>query len=296
MGVIISGVTVTPERARVPWPRFLILIALIGASAALVAYFTSPGLSPQPTRASSLDARIHVPLFVDPNHVHHTPRFRFTFDTPEALAGLRASERLDDVVTGAAGDFERAMRLMHWARRQWEPGVPNPYPPLDARIILRDIRRGFTGGQSAQYNTILVQALQSLGIPARYVRLVDHDVIEARPGEEARWLCLDPLNDTIFMDETATPLSAYEVHERILSRLPVALSQGHRSEDPAALLRSFASFGIWLKNDHVGSPVNFADLERYIVYFVDQADQPTPFAPGVLTTTDPVDLYAEGRS
>ena len=44
-----------------------------GDTGALVAYFTSPELSPQPTRASGLDSRIHVPLFVDPNKVHPDP-------------------------------------------------------------------------------------------------------------------------------------------------------------------------------------------------------------------------------
>jgi hypothetical protein len=187
--------------------------------------------------------------------------------------------------------LDRAVRLMRWTRGQWEPGVPNPYPPLDARIILRDIRRGFTSGFCAQYNYVLAQALQSLGVPARYVSLVEHEVIEARLPDMGRWICLDPLYDAFYADETGRPLSVLEIHQRVLGGGAVSASGGQRIPDMKAHLQAFRSFAVWLKNDHIGSPLNFSDLEHYKVYFLDDPAA-APRAPaGALTTTRPEDLY-----
>jgi len=273
----------------------MVLVGLVGAGVAGFAYLTSPPRSspPPPAEPAAEDSRIHVPLFVDPATVKPTPRFRFTFDPPEALAALRQEENLDEVVAGAVDDLARCVRLMSWTRKQWEPGIPNPYPPLNARIILKDIRRGFTGGFCAQYNYVLAQGLQSFGIPARYVSLVEHEVIEARLPDAGWWVCLDPLYDTYYMDEAGRPLSVYEIHRRVLDGQPVRLSDGHLVEDIPAQLEKFRSFAVWLKNDHVTSPLNFADLERYKVYFLDGADDAAraPVPRGALTTTEPVDIY-----
>jgi hypothetical protein len=270
----------------------LVLVGLAGIAAALLAYRTSERRAAlvQPVGPVA-DAKIHVPLFVDPNLVHPTPRFRFTFDPPGALAGLRAKEGLDGIVAGAATDLERAAALMHWTRRQWEPGIPNPYPPLDARIILRDIRRGFTGGFCAQYNYVLAQALQSLGIPARYVSLVEHEVIEARLPDMGRWICLDPLYDAYYMDDKGRPLSVLEIHRRALAGEAVSPSVGHKVSDIKSQLQAFRTFAVWLKNDHISAPVNFSDLEQYKVYFLDSPAAAVQAPAGVLTTTRAEDLY-----
>jgi len=209
------------------------------------------------------------------------------------LAVLRQQEKIDEIVAGAATDLERGIRLMHWTRAQWEPGVPNPYPPLDARIILADIRRGFTSGFCAQYNYVLAQSLQSIGIPARYVSLVEHEVIEMRPGELARWICLDPLYDAWYRDETGRPLSVYEIHKRVLDGATVSPSEGNRLTDPATQLRAFRLFAVWLKNDHITSPANFADLERYKVHFLDEPGAAAQLPHGALTTTALQDLYPD---
>jgi hypothetical protein len=180
---------------------------------------------------------------------------------------------------------------MHWARAQWKPGVPSPYPPLDARIILRDIRRGFTGGFCAQYNYVLAQALQSFGMPARYVSLIEHEVIEARLPDKGRWICLDPLYDTTYLDEKGEPLSVYEVHRRVKEGLPVTLSNPTLAAGKPDHMDAFRAFAVWLKNDHISAPVNFTDLERYKVYYVPQGTSPDGLPAGALQTSEVADLY-----
>ncbi len=286
---------VTLERKAGWWPAAMIACGVAGIGAALMAWYTAPipSAAAAPGAGEETGKKIHVPMFVDPGLVRPTPRFRFSFDPPAALKELRSSEGLDAVVAGAPEDLDRAIRLMHWTRKQWEPGIPNPYPPIDARIILRDIRRGFTGGFCAQYNYVLAQALQSFGILARYVSLVQHEVIEARPAGEARWICLDPLYDAFYSDETGVPLSVYEIHRRVRDGLSVTASAGNRIPALATHLSAFSSFAVWLKNDHVSSPINFTDLERYKVHFLDASSEGGRVPAGALSTTEPGDLYSD---
>jgi len=283
----------TIAKSRIRWRPLLVIVALLGAGAALFPWvqqsLNATGSAPAPAD----DGRIHVPLFLDPAKVRPTPRFRFTFDRPQDLADLRKQEKLDDVVAGAHDELERCIRLMRWTRRQWEPGVPNPYPPLDARIILRDIRSGFTKGFCAQYNYVLVQGLQSLGIYARYVTLMGHEVIEARPRELNRWVCLDPLYDTLYTDDAGRLLSVYEVHRRLIQGRPVRITNDRLMGEVEQKLKAFSSFAVWLKNDHVGSPLNFADLERYKVHYLDSPDAGRLTPLGSLTTLEPADLYPD---
>ena len=280
------------ERAPGRRPSLMILVAMTGLGVAALAYMTAPthsSSSEAPGRAR--DEKIRVPMFIDPDSVQPTPRFRFTFDPPEVLAGLRAEEDLDAVIAGAGSDLDRAVQLMRWTRAQWEPGIPSPYPPINARIILRDIRREFTGGFCAQYNYVLVQSLQSFGIPARYVSVVEHEVIEARLPDLGRWVALDPLYDTYYTDDTGRPLSALEIHGSTRDGLPVMLSNENLVADIPSHLGAFRSLAFWLKNDHVSSPLNFTDLERYKVYFVDQTSEADLIPFGALTTSEPVDIY-----
>jgi len=118
-------------------------------------------------------------------------------------------------------------------------------------------------------------------------------VIEARLPDVGWWVCLDPLYDTYYTDDAGRPLSVYEVHRRVVDGDSVTLSNGSLVEDVPAHLEAFRSFAVWLKNDHVTAPLNFTDLERYKVYFLDGADDPgrARIPPGALTTTEPVDLY-----
>jgi hypothetical protein len=138
---------------------------------------------------------IEVPLFVSPERVCHHLRVHFTFDDAESLRTLRTREKLDKVIAGAKTDMGVFIQLMQWVRGQWSPGRPDPYPPIDATVILDNIRRGETGGFCAQYCFVLVQCLQSLEYKARYVTVKGHEVAEVWSPELSKWVMLDPLYD-----------------------------------------------------------------------------------------------------
>ncbi len=256
---------------------------------ALVSLLMRQNRSAQAGSVASLAATMRVPLFVDPGEVRHRPRFLFTFDAPEALTDLRTEENLEAVVAGATDDLDLFRRLVAWTRSQFEPGVPDPYPPLDARIVLRNIRSGVTGGFCAQYNYVLVQSLLSLGYPARYVTVVDHEVLEAWQRDRGRWVCLDPLNAATYIDEEDRPLSVLEICDRVRGGRPVIPGPGSLAGTRRVAERAFVRFAVWLRNDHVSRPINFADIDRYKVAYLWAGETPGPWAG--LFTTDPADLY-----
>ena len=90
-------------------------------------------------RANKDRKSIRVPQFVALEKVFYRSRFYFTFDSPQTLEKYRETENLDGVVEGWKNDFDLARKLMNWCRAQWEPGRPDPYPPINAIEILREI-------------------------------------------------------------------------------------------------------------------------------------------------------------
>lgn len=235
---------------------------------------------------------LRVSLFVDPAQVVQRSRLRFSYDPPEALSALRREEGLDDVVAGAESDGEAWRRLMEWTSAQWTYGRPDPYPPPDARIILRDIRSGFTGGFCAQYCFVLVQAIQSFGVPARLVTITGHEVAEAWLPDEGRWVMLDPSYRLQVTDLRDRTLNALEIRRAVEGGEPLTFTAGHRApssvEEYAA---RFLSFAVWLRDDFVSRPMNFADFDRYRVWFDPPAD--AALSPRSLRTDLAEDLYGE---
>jgi hypothetical protein len=232
-------------------------------------------------------------LFIDPQRVEHRSRLQFSFDPPELLAALRAEERLDDHVTGSRSDQEAWARLMVWTRAQWQPGRPDPYPPPDARIILRDVRADATGGFCAQYCFVLAQAIQSFGVPARLVTVVGHEVVEAWLRDERRWVMFDPTYRLQVAESSGRRLSALEVARAAAAGEALEFTaEDLAQEAPEAYARRFLELAVWLRNDFVGAPMNFADFDRYRAWF-DPAGSPGS-AVGGLRTPHELDLYPDG--
>jgi hypothetical protein len=179
---------------------------------------------------------------------------------------------------------------MEWTGDQWQLGTPNPYPPPDARIILRDIRSGFTGGFCAQYCFVLCQAIQSFGIPARMVTITGHEVVEGWLRDERRWVLLDPTYRLQVIDAGGRPLDALEIRRGVEQGAALAVTAGHRlPEAEAAYLARYRRFAVWLRNDLVSRPMNFTDFPRYLVWF----EPPDELGrdPGSLVTSHAEDLY-----
>jgi len=233
-----------------------------------------------------------VHLFADPAGVRHFPRFRFVYENPAVLQDLRQQEGLDEVVAGARDDQETFRRLMTWVRDQWEPGRPDPYPPPDARIILRDIRQGVTGGFCAQYCFVLLQAIGSFGAPARCVTVEGHEVIEAWLRDQGRWVMFDPLHDLQILDNEGRSLSALEIWEHSDDPSVLRMTSDNRcSQEQSTYLERFRHFAVWLRNDFVSQPMNFTDFDRYRVWFDPSEVRTVPSA--ALRTSFAMDLYPE---
>lgn len=240
---------------------------------------------------STTQKSIEILPFVAPEKVRHQPRFHFTFDNEETLKPLRKREKLDQLIAGAKTDMEMFLQLMKWVRAQWSPGEPNPYPPIDAIVILDKIRKRETGGFCAQYCYVLVQSLQSLGYKARYVTIEGHEVTEVWSPEFSKWVMLDPLFE-LYINQGIKPLSVLEIHHKIIKGefdLEV-----HAQKDPGDLreyIFRYKKFAVWLKNDHVSSPINFFDIGRYQIHFLDDQNERRYVPAGSLDTFFPEDLY-----
>jgi hypothetical protein len=214
-----------------------------------------------------------VPLFIEPSKVKYDSRLNFTYDSIEVLHSYRIQEQLDSVVENAENDFQKVMKLLIWTRRQFEPKRPDPYPPMDAVSILREIRAGRTGGFCAQYNYVFVQAVQSFGIKARYVTINLHEVTEVWIEDLKKWVCFDPYYIAYVTDNSHQPLSVYQIYQAAKNQSPVLIETRKEIEDTQYYLNRFIHFAIWIKNNHISSPINFQDIDYYKIYFYETLDE-----------------------
>jgi hypothetical protein len=234
---------------------------------------------------------VEVLFFIPPEKVHYQARFNFTFDNEEILRALRNREKLDTVIAGAKTNIEVFLRLMKWVRAQWSPGRPDPYPPIDAVVILDKIREGVTGGFCAQYCVVLVQCLQSFGYKARYVTIKRHEVTEVWSPRLSKWVMLDPLYE-LYISKGVNPLSVLEIHNMVLrGEQDMEIHAKKHPGDLREYLSRYERFAVWSKNDHVSSPINFFDIERYKIYFLDDPNEQMAVPLGSLYTPFPEDLY-----
>jgi hypothetical protein len=235
---------------------------------------------------------MQVPLFIDLAHVKYETRFHFTYDPVDVLHTYREQEDLDSIVVNVSTHFEKVLRLLHWAREQWEPGRPDPYPPINAQQILQAIRTGQTGGFCAQYNYVFVQAVQSFGMRARYVTIRNHEVTEVWIPEFGKWVCFDPLYTAYYTNQAQVPLSVYEVYKSVKQHTSVLMITQNRIRDTNAHLSQFNTFAIWIKNNHISSPINFVDIEYYKVHFYEEFNElSSSIILHRLTTSSVKDLY-----
>lgn len=171
---------------------------------------------------------------------------------------LRSREKLDDVVAGAATQFEAIVRLNGWAHRQWVSGGSFYYPPWDAVEILDLAREHDNRGFCAQYAIVLLQACQSLGIHARYVDLPGHFVVAVWSDDFDRWVVLDPLYD-IHYEKDGIPMRGREIYgaywtENVQGIVTVD-SAGHRAPVAREDLSFYRLYSISLAANQLTAPV-----------------------------------------
>jgi hypothetical protein len=217
------------------------------------------------------DTRIRVPRWTDKPTPQQT-RFVYAFEAPEALADFRRSERLDDVVGADASNLELARKLAAWARQQFPPTKPDPYPPLSAPIFLNEIRAGRTGGFCAQYVALVVQGLASFGRYARYATVEGHEVMSVYDENRANWQFYDPMNDVWAEDDDDRAISGLSVHRRLTGEEEGAVHWRSGLDHDAAWYAEYENhvrglYAVWLLNDWTTHPHDFSDIQRSLLFW-----------------------------
>ncbi len=246
-------------------PAAVVVVALVAGAACEVPLTASA----EAIAPGGLDARIRVPRWTVPAPPPRT-RFLYTFEDPEKLQAFRIAEQLDFVVKDAATPFDEARALGAWARAQFPPTKPDPYPPLSAPVFLAEIRAGRTGGFCAQYAALVVQGLASIGRYARHATIRDHEVIELY---DDGWRYYDPQNDVWAVDENGKVLDGLSIHRRLNEEEPGAVvwkTGGAPKSDAwqqgyAAQVRGF--YAAWLENAWTSTPHNFDDVQRSLLFW-----------------------------
>jgi hypothetical protein len=158
-----------------------------------------------------------------PNGDILTSNYLFTYENwnEPRVWDLRRQENLDQTIQGLTQDRQIFEALTAWARLQFEPGFPDPYPLSNGLSILEDIRNKKTEGFCGQYAYLLADALKSFGFfDVRYVEIAQdektsHFLLQAWDNQTARWMLLDPLYASIVVNRNGEPQDAWDVHAAV---------------------------------------------------------------------------------
>lgn len=155
------------------------------------------------------------------------------------LKKYRESHKLDQIVKGAASEFEVMMRLLNWAYRV--PLTSNAYSwnwndvtrtPLIAEGTGMPQLNGpfFKGRRMVEMclypNQALIGALLSLGYQARHINIHSegesgHEVTEVWSNELNKWVYMDATRDYYYYDpETGIPFNLLEIHNLLAAKMP----------------------------------------------------------------------------
>jgi len=155
--------------------------------------------------------------------------FAYQLADESRLKILRERWRLDHVVQGANGEFEKILRLKRWTRQQWENGWDRGplqfVPPWDAMIVLELASRKLVLGMCTHYASTFVQACLAVGLNARVVIISCHCVAEVWSNEHRKWVLMDPGCDfddgrkgSRHFERYGIPMSALDLHRAHISQ------------------------------------------------------------------------------
>jgi len=151
-----------------------------------------------------------------------------TFPNPKTnseLIELNEEYKLDELVSNAKSDIEKAMILLNWTHSRWTHNGDNKPKKNNALNILKEAKEG-KNFRCVEYGTVLSATLNSNGIPARVLGLktkeiettksgAGHVATEAYIPELKKWIFLDPqINYIPFLN--GTPLNAVEYQNAII--------------------------------------------------------------------------------
>ena len=169
------------------------------------------------TRLDHLPDNIYITAIENPEILYSSLYGAYEpWDDP-GLKTLREREKLDTVVAGCRTEFEKMVKLMDYAAKRWVWVSPVPqYPSWNALEILDRIDREGGGGMCIHFAILMIQALQSYGIPARLQNCVGHEVVEAWSNDFGKWVFFDPMqgsNVYNYRKKDGEPVGFRELHE-----------------------------------------------------------------------------------
>ena len=172
------------------------------------------------------------------NVKHRYRSFQFTYeryDHPE-LKQLRKRLKLNSVLKGARGDFEKINRVRHHVAGQWPHQTPDPnYPEWNAHDILDRKKQLGSGGMCIQFAVVFMQSLQSLGYHPQFYNLSGHESTEVWVDELGKWVHIDawgPSDSYEYNTKTGEPLNILEQHQYFLRRY------GFSAQNPIAWMEA----------------------------------------------------------
>jgi hypothetical protein len=141
------------------------------------------------------------PLHVSPQHPY--------------LARIRADPRTRRFYRRDAQDVAEYAAMADFLRDAFEHGIPAGWhyqfhllEMLDARALGARIACG-------EITRMLIQMVQASGGHGRRVQLTRHVVAEVWSREHRKWVAMDADYDVWFSDPDGTPLSVWEIHQRV---------------------------------------------------------------------------------
>ena len=152
--------------------------------------------------------------------------FTLLLDDPNDpnLVELRTKYRLEDLVRGAADDYEKLRRVLAWVQGQWEHNGNNTPSKSDPLTILKEVSQG-TRFRCVEYAIVVAGCTRSLGMPSRTLGLMrgdvetaesgaGHVVAEVWLGQFNKWAMVDGQWGAI-AESQGVPLNAVEFQDAI---------------------------------------------------------------------------------
>ena len=240
---------------------------------------TNPLVSPSISELNIVRKLSFNPVATDAYYIkdstnvqHRYTSFKNTYEDAKHpdLKLLRERIKLDSVINGAKGDFEKINRIRHYVSGLWYHDQPIiEYPEWSAHQILDRNERLGAGGMCIQFSIVFMQALQSLGYQARHINVFAHETIEVYVDELGEWIHVDPesvFDSYEYNTITGKPLNALDQHGFFLKEL------GFSSNNPI----NWTAQQPWAWNakgvEILPQPVNFSTFTAKI----NNPNQPPP--------------------
>ena len=132
------------------------------------------------------------------------------------LNKLRTTYKLDELVAGKNGDYEKVQAVCHWVRSRWEHNGNNEPKKNDAISILQEAEQG-KRFRCVEYSVVLGDSspleLQSFALR----ELFDELVISCEPAIEAKNLRLQTSFDSALDEVSGKPLAVENRNSKVES-------------------------------------------------------------------------------